>query len=66
VKKQAKSNEIVDKIFDHVDSDHNDFIEYGEFIRACIDKPKLLTDIKFIEFAFNYFDPNNSKKYQFK
>ena len=31
------------------------YIEYEEFIRACIDKNKLMND-EYLKFAFNFFD----------
>ncbi len=45
----------VELIFNHIDTDHNGFIEYEEFIRAAIDKEYFLNG-DFIKFAFNYFD----------
>ena len=45
----------VELIFNNIDTDHNGFIEYEEFIRAAIDKEYFLSN-NFIKFAFNYFD----------
>lgn len=44
-------------IFNCVDSDNNGYISYEEFIRATIDKKKLLTEKK-LESAFRLFDKN--------
>ena len=56
-KTDIKAN--VEEIFKNVDADLNGFIEYEEFIRACIDKDKLLTDAN-LNFAFNFFDVDGS------
>jgi len=47
--------EKVDIIFNNIDTDHNGYIEYEEFIRAAVDKEYFLSDI-FLKFAFDYFD----------
>ena len=49
----------VELIFNNIDTDHNNFIEYEEFIRAAIDKEYFLSK-NFIKFAFNYFDRDKS------
>ena len=49
----------VEEIFTNIDTDHNGFIEYEEFIRAAVDKENFLND-NFIKFAFNYFDKDRS------
>jgi Ca2+-binding EF-hand superfamily protein len=49
----------VELIFNNIDTDHNNFIEYEEFIRAVIDKEYFLSK-NFIKFAFNYFDRDKS------
>jgi calcium-dependent protein kinase len=48
-----------EKIFKTIDGDNNGYIEYEEFVRAAIDKEKLLTD-EVLKFAFNFFDKDNS------
>ena len=50
-----KLKDDVELIFNNIDTDHNGFIEYEEFIRAAIDKEYFLSN-NFIKFAFNYFD----------
>ena len=49
----------VDIIFNNIDTDHNGFIEYEEFIRAAIDKESFKNE-NFLKFAFNYFDGDRS------
>ena len=49
----------VDEIFNNIDTDHNGYIEYEEFIRAAIDKEYFLNN-NFLKFAFNYFDQDRS------
>jgi len=49
----------VDKIFKNIDSDNNGYIEYEEFVRASIDKGKLLTD-SILRYTFDYFDKDKS------
>jgi calcium-dependent protein kinase len=44
-------------IFEKVDADKNGFISYEEFIRATVDKSKIITDNK-LEMAFKLFDKN--------
>ena len=47
----------INLIFNNIDTNHNNFIEYEEFIVAAIDKESLLNK-NCIQFAFNYFDRN--------
>ena len=51
--------EDVEKIFKNIDADNNGYIEYEEFVRAAIDKEKLLAD-DVLKFAFRYFDKDGS------
>ena len=51
--------EDVEKIFRNIDADNNGYIEYEEFVRAAIDKEKLLTG-EILQFAFRYFDKDGS------
>ena len=48
----------VDTIFNNIDTDHNNHIEYEEFVRAAIDKNNFLS-VNFLQFAFNYFDKDH-------
>ena len=45
----------VDIIFNNIDTDHNGFIEYEEFIRAAVNKNFFLST-NYLRFAFDYFD----------
>ena len=54
-----KLREEVEIIFQNIDTNHNGFIEYEEFIRAAIDKEYFLKE-NFLRHAFNYFDRNGS------
>ena len=52
-----KAKQETDAIFEKVDADQNGFISYDEFIRASIDKNKILTEEK-LRAAFKLFDKN--------
>ena len=57
-KKELSNEELkeqVNTIFNNIDTDHNNYIEYEEFVRAAIDKNHFLS-VNFLQFAFNYFD----------
>ena len=49
----------VEAIFKNADNDNKGFLEYEEFIGACIDKNMLL-DNKYLKFAFDFFDSDGS------
>ena len=49
----------IDEIFLIVDANQSGFIKYQDFIVACIDKEKILTDAN-VSLAFKYFDKNGS------
>ena len=51
------TREEVDKIFSNIDYDNNGTISFDEFVKAAIDKKKLLTDEK-LKAAFSLFDRN--------
>ena len=51
----------VNRLFEIIDVDGNGFIEYEEFLRAGLDKGKILTE-KNLETAFKLYDINNRKK----
>lgn len=47
------------EIFEKLDTDHNNYIGYEEFIRAAVDK-SIFLDEKVLKFAFKYFDKNDT------
>lgn len=57
----SKSDVIknVDSIFTKIDRDCNGFIEYEEFVGACIDK-NIFLNSNILQHAFNFFDRDNS------
>ena len=58
-KNKADVDEMVDVLFQRLDGDNNGFIEFEEFLRACIDKKTLMTKKK-LKYAFKFLDKNNS------
>ena len=56
--------EKVDIIFNNIDTDHNGYIEYEEFIRAAVDKEYFLSE-NFLRFAFDYFDRDKNGEISF-
>ena len=59
-KNKNEVDEVVDVIFGRLDGDNNGFIEYEEFLRACIDKKSLMTKEN-LKYAFRFLDKDNSK-----
>jgi calcium-dependent protein kinase len=53
-------DEMADIIFERLDGDNNGYIEYEEFLRACIDKKALMTKEN-LKYAFKFLDKDNSK-----
>jgi calcium-dependent protein kinase len=45
----------IDKVFKVLDSDDNGYLEYGEFVRAAINRRHFIND-NYLKFAFNHFD----------
>ena len=58
-KNKADVDEMADAVFQRLDGDNNGYIEYEEFLRACIDKKTLMTKKK-LKYAFKFLDKNNS------
>ena len=59
-----KKDEVVQKVdtlFSLLDGDNNGFIEYEEFLRACVDKKEILTENN-LKYAFKFLDHNESGK----
>ena len=59
-KNKEDVDEMADIIFERLDGDNNGYIEYEEFLRACIDKKSLMTKDN-LKYAFKFLDKNNSK-----
>ena len=51
-------NEKVDNLIYLLDNDNNGFIEYEEFLRACINKKEILND-EYLKYAFKFLDKEN-------
>lgn len=49
----------VDEILSAVDLDNNGYMDYSEFVVACMDKSMLLSRER-MQIAFNLFDTDNS------
>jgi len=58
-KSEKDATALIENIFKVVDADKNGFIQYEEFIRACIKKENLLSD-NYLSFAFKFFDRDQS------
>ena len=58
-KDKASVDEMADVVFQRLDGDNNGYIEYEEFLRACVDKTTLMTKKK-LKYAFKFLDKNNS------
>ena len=59
-KNREEVDEMADIIFQRLDGDNNGYIEYEEFLRACMDKTKLMTREN-LKFAFKFLDRDNTK-----
>ena len=59
-KDKEEVDEMADVLFGRLDGDNNGYIEYEEFLRACIDKKSLMTKEK-LKYAFRFLDKDNSK-----
>ena len=53
-------DEMADVLFERLDGDNNGYIEYEEFLRACIDKKNVMTKDN-LKYAFKFLDKDNSK-----
>jgi len=42
-----------------IDGEKKGYINYEEFLRACLNRKQILTD-NILKYAFNFFDPNNT------
>ena len=50
---------VIDDIFLLLDGDNTGYIEYEEFLRACIDKKKILNNDN-LKYAFKFLDRDNT------
>ncbi len=48
----------LEKLFLLLDGDKDGYIEYEEFLRACIDKKDIIND-EYLKYAFNFLDTDN-------
>jgi len=48
-----------DEQFSLIDGDKKGYINYEEFLRACLERKKILTD-DILKYSFRFFDPNNT------
>lgn len=53
------ANEIAEDIMQNVDKKEYSWFEFEEFVKACVDKEKLLGE-DILRYAFNYFDKDKS------
>ena len=60
-----KLKNSVNIIFNNLDTDHNGFIEYEEFIRAAVNK-KIFLSTNYLRFAFDYFDRDKNGNITFE
>jgi calcium-dependent protein kinase len=58
-KSKTEVDEMVDVLFQRLDGDKNGYIEFEEFLRACVDKKTLMTKKK-LKYAFKFLDKNNT------
>ena len=59
-KNKKEVDEMADIIFERLDGDNNGYIEYEEFLRACIDKKSLMTKEN-LKYAFRFLDKDKTK-----
>jgi calcium-dependent protein kinase len=52
-------DKIIDKLFIMLDGDNDGFVEYEEFLRACINKKQILTST-YLKYAFKFIDKDKT------
>jgi calcium-dependent protein kinase len=57
-REEVEVRKKVDHLFILLDGDNNGFIEYEEFLRACINKKEILTD-EYLKYAYKFLDKEN-------
>ncbi len=58
---RSEAEKEVNRLIEIIDVDGNGFIEYEEFLRACVDKKEILTENN-LKYAFKFLDQNGSGK----
>ena len=58
-KDKNEVNNVVDHLFALLDGDNNGYIEFEEFLRACVDKKTILTST-YLKYAFKFIDKEKS------
>ncbi|OMJ82456.1 hypothetical protein SteCoe_16865 [Stentor coeruleus] len=58
---QKDAEDMVDRIMAAVDTDHNGFIDYNEFLKAAVDVKKISSE-EYLQTAFNLFDKDANGK----
>ena len=48
-----------DEQFSLIDGDKKGYINYEEFLRACLERKRILTD-DILKYAFRFFDPSDT------
>ncbi len=59
-KEKEKVDSYVDHLFTLLDGDNNGYIEYEEFLRACIDK-KIILNKTYLRYAFKFLDQDRTE-----
>ena len=59
-KEEKEIEDKFDHIFKELDGNNNGYIEFEEFLRACLDKKEILND-KYLNYAFKFLDKQNRK-----
>ena len=59
-KEKEKVDNYVDHLFTLLDGDNNGYIEYEEFLRACIDK-KIILKKNYLKYAFKFLDQDKTE-----
>ena len=58
-KDKNEVNNVVDHLFALLDGDNNGYIEFEEFLRACVDKSSALNNDN-LKYAFKFLDKDNT------
>ena len=58
-KSKEEVDKVIDKLFLLLDGDNDGFIEFEEFLRACISKKQILTNT-YLKYAFKFIDKDKT------